>query len=188
VWASRERKWGIVTHSGYPPGPSWKFGRVATSSSITGTVSDRINVKRWERWRRAAGPRVPGVLDTSMRLFSIVREWYSKLLAKGSQDLQTSAKALSIFRSSLRRGSSQVSFIILSTSSSGRAGTLPDELGTVSGYVHQRKTCRSRFNGDCRECDDCLTYVDICGLTSQPAPERDHRVDGSPLVFCACSG
>jgi hypothetical protein len=35
-----------------------------------------------------------------------------------------------------------------------------------------------------------ITYLDICGIASpivfrpKPAPERDHRVDGSPLVLC----
>src|SRR6266567_2951047 len=88
VCASSERKSGIETHSGCLLGPSSaNIGRVAVNSSMTRTVSDRVNVKRWERWRSTAGPSVPGVLDTSMRVFSIVREWYSKLLAKGSQDL-----------------------------------------------------------------------------------------------------
>jgi hypothetical protein len=35
-----------------------------------------------------------------------------------------------------------------------------------------------------------ITYLDVCGIASpivfrpEPAPERDHRVDGSPLVLC----
>lgn len=47
VCASRERKSGIDTHSGYLLGPSGaNIRRVVVNSSMTRTVSDRVNFKR----------------------------------------------------------------------------------------------------------------------------------------------
>jgi len=104
--------------------------------------------------------------------------------------LQTTAHALSTRRSVLRGGSSHVSLNILSMISKGRAGTLQGEMAAF--YVHLDAFMKNEVSvhGSCQGYaykGPVITYIDISVFASlvifrlSPAPESDHRLNGSSL-------